>query len=63
MSYDGENLMVMDPYWNPPYKTICTCCMCEASIYEGDTYYEVGGDAVCESCIDDYVKENFRRIG
>lgn len=33
------------------------CVVCEDGIYEGDTYYEIDGDTVCEECVDDYVRD------
>lgn len=42
------------PYAEPTIVHHCT--MCGAEIYEGDEYYDIGGDAICEDCI-----ENARR--
>lgn len=30
-----------------------SCDICDQPIYEDDTYYNVGGNVYCESCVDD----------
>lgn len=42
------------PYATP--RIAHHCAICDAEIYEGDEYYDIGGDAICEDCI-----ENARR--
>lgn len=37
------------------------CCVCREPIHEGDYIYRLNGDAICEDCILDYVKQ-FREI-
>lgn len=39
----------------PPEVYKCSCC--GEPIYEGDTYYDIDGDAWCEECILDTRKE------
>ena len=36
------------PEENRTYLDVC--CMCCEPIYMGDTYYDFGGDIVCEDC-------------
>lgn len=38
-------------------KPVCRCCDCDTEIYEDDDYYEIDGNAYCESCMID----NFRK--
>lgn len=56
-----ENRMVEDSERKRPYKVVARCTECEGEIYQGEYFYDFNGDAVCESCKDHYVKENFRR--
>ncbi|MED9905248.1 MAG: hypothetical protein UFG06_13845 [Lachnospiraceae bacterium] len=58
-----ENRMVVDSEWKSPYTVSHVCSCCEGAIYEDECYYEIEDDIVCTNCIDDYVKENFRRTG
>lgn len=56
-----ENRMVVDSQWQPLHRPLCRCDECGGDIYEGDYYFDFDGDAVCENCVSDYVKERFRR--
>lgn len=55
-----ENRMVVDGEWLK-LKPIFTCDCCEDGIYKGNDYYNVTGDIICEHCIEDYIRMNFRR--
>lgn len=47
-------------YYDEPDTTlrVCEVCHeCECDIYEGDTYYLVGGFPYCEECISDARRE------
>lgn len=55
-----ENRMVSEP--EPKYRTVCRCDSCGSDIYEGDYFYDFDGDIICADCMEDYVKEHFRRI-
>ena len=35
-------------------RQVCCCTVCGCSICSGDDYYNIGGDPVCEDCIDAY---------
>lgn len=56
-----ENRMVVDSEWERQYKVVARCYKCESEIYQGEYFFDIGGDIVCENCIRDYVKQNFRR--
>lgn len=56
-----ENRMVADSQWQPMYKPICRCDVCDGDIYEGNDFYDFDGDIVCDDCKWDYVREHFRR--
>lgn len=56
-----ENRMVVDSEWKRHYKAVARCDQCESEIYQGEYFFDIGGDIVCENCIRDYVKQNFRR--
>ena len=43
-------------------KGVCACDECGAQIFEGDDYYDFGGDCICENCKDDYVTLSFKRV-
>ena len=34
-------------------KVAHNCTMCGEEIYTGDTYYDLNGKPICESCIDE----------
>lgn len=36
-----------------------TCDCCETTISQGDEYYDMDGDIICEYCIDDWL-ENWK---
>lgn len=52
MSYDIGHEPPIDP---PEYelRIKCECAYCGEPIFEGDTYYELGGNPICEVCIDE----------
>lgn len=56
-----ENRMVVDSEWKKPYRVVARCNECNGDIYQGEYFFDINGDTVCESCIRDYVKDNFRR--
>lgn len=56
-----ENRMVVDSEHRSAYKVVSQCNECEGDIYAGEYFYHIKGDAICENCIDNYVKEHFRR--
>lgn len=47
IGYDAEE----PPKYEPRVRFECARCM--ESIFEGDTYYDLGGDPICEVCIDE----------
>ena len=61
MSERIENRMVVDSEWEKPYKEVARCSECDCDIYQGEYFFNINGDIVCESCIRDYVKNNYRR--
>lgn len=47
-----------DPDYDPviQYRAFrCDCC--DSPIYEGDDYYEIAGEWLCESCAKQYFKD------
>lgn len=38
----------------PPVFGRCACC--GFKIYDGDDYYDIGGDIYCEECVEDSKK-------
>jgi len=34
-------------------RTCCLCDECGEDIYEGETYYRIGGLNLCEACVED----------
>ena len=45
---------------NRKFIQLPVCCCCEERI-QSETLYNFGGDLVCEECMLDYVRENFRK--
>lgn len=40
-----------------PYEGVCACCdRCGGEIYEGEGYYCINGEVVCEDCLADYAR-------
>lgn len=62
MSWEHE----LDHYLtNPPEddeKPVCRCCDCDTEIYEGDDYYEIDGNAYCETCMVDNFRKTARAL-
>lgn len=55
-----ENRMVVDSEWPEPKPILqCNCNGCD--ICEGEDYYDVNGDIVCEDCLKKYMR-SFRRV-
>ena len=54
-----ENRMVAEYYREP--KIVCRCHFKGCDIYEEEYFYDFDGDIVCSDCMEDYVKEHFRR--
>ena len=52
--------MVVDSEW-PEREPSLYCDDCGEGIVAGESYYDIGGDVICDRCIDDYVELNFRR--
>lgn len=60
---DIENRMVVDSEWREP-KPKCHCDICDNPLYEDDRAYFFDGMIICDDCLVDYMKENYRqRIG
>lgn len=55
-----ENRMVVDSEWPEP-KPVLYCNDCGSGIIADDYYYDIDGDVICDSCIDDYIRLHFRR--
>ena len=55
-----ENRMIVDSEWPEP-SPVLYCHDCGEGIGADESYYDIGGDVICDRCIDDYVKLNFRR--
>ena len=55
-----ENRMAVDSEWPEP-RPVLYCDACGEGIVADESYYDIGGDVICDRCIDDYVKLNFRR--
>ena len=55
-----ENRMAVDSEC-PEREPSLYCDGCGEGIGAGESYYDIGGDVICDRCIDDYVKLNFRR--
>lgn len=43
------------------HKRVTECYYCGGDIVEGESYYEIFGVAICEECINDFVKEHTRQ--
>ena len=54
-----ENRMVCE---HEHYKVVCRCHIKGCDIYEDEYFYDFDGDVVCADCMEDYVKEHYRRI-
>lgn len=55
-----ENRMIVDSEWPEP-RPVLYCDDCGEGIVAGESYCDIGGDVICDRCIDDYVELNFRR--
>ena len=55
-----ENRMAVDSEWPDP-RPVLYCDACGEGIVADESYYDIGGDVICDRCIDDYVELNFRR--
>lgn len=45
-----------------PQKARCVtaCSLCGRELYDGDEFYAVNGAAVCEDCLTDFAREEYR---
>ena len=57
-----ENRIVVDAEWQPMDKSVKKCDYCEGGLFEGDEYFDIDGYCICQNCIDDYLKTNYRRL-
>ena len=55
-----ENRMAVDSE-GPERRPVLDCDACGEGIVADEADYDIGGDVICDRCIDDYVKLNFRR--
>ena len=60
MRNELENRMVVDSQWHHE-KPVCQCEECELGIYEDEEYFDFNGDIVCEDCVMDYVRMNYKK--
>lgn len=59
-----ENRMVVDSEWERNDYAKCHCDLCENSIYEDDLAYRIDNMIICDDCLKDYMKDNYRyRVG
>lgn len=42
----------------PRYIIKPECCYCECCIEDGEEYYDIKGDIICEGCIDSFLSDN-----
>ena len=46
---------------DPPDDVIVTRCnCCGGEIYEGESYYNIDGSAVCPDCLEEFAKDYFK---
>ena len=57
-----ENRIVVGAEWNPMDKSVKKCDSCEGGLFEGDEYFDIDGYCICQNCISDYLKTNYRRL-
>ena len=57
-----ENRIVVYAEWQPMDKPVKKCDSCEGGLFEGDEYFDIDGYCICQNCIDDYLKTNYRRL-
>ena len=45
-----------------PQCALCVvrCSLCGGELYDGDEFYAVNGAAVCEDCLADFAREEYR---
>ena len=41
-------------------RAVTACALCGRELYDGDEFYAVNGAAVCEDCLTDFAREEFR---
>ena len=39
---------------------VTACTLCGRELYDGDEFYAVNGAAVCEDCLADFAREEYR---
>lgn len=42
-----------DPYDTPEPEPVMICSECGEGIYEGEPFWRINGDCICEKCMDD----------
>lgn len=56
--------MVVDSEWEIPDNAKCHCEECGAPLYDGDYAFLIDKMIICDECLRDYMKENYRyRVG
>lgn len=50
-----ENRMLIDSEY-PEIEPYCQCDMCGEPIYDGEDYWDINGDIVCEDCLLEYMQ-------
>lgn len=41
-------------------EPICKCTICDEEMFYGDAVYRIEGESICDGCIDDFIKENYK---
>lgn len=39
---------------------VTRCTLCDNSLYDDDTFYTINGRIICEECLADFAREEFR---
>lgn len=65
----GGNTQLLDRFFDgntdlQQINPLNDCCICHGEIYEGDIYYEIGGEIFHYECLEEFAKlyfEEFKR--
>lgn len=59
-----RDLMIRIEGRDPIHLSDCPhCSRCRDTLYPGDDYYDVGGETLCEECMDSVVRHMRKVVG
>lgn len=61
--YDEWKTRTPEDEYDEDEESITLECGCGRCLEEGDSYYDIDGEAYCEDCANDYLEQRLKKVG